>query len=53
MQTKFITKVFPEGQGRLASQLMSSVDCVILPLCQTSHVGKQTLPSAIAHLDQL
>jgi len=53
MQTKFITKVFPEGQSRLASQLMSSVDCVILPLCQTSNVGKQTLPSAIAHLDQL
>jgi leucyl aminopeptidase len=53
MQTKFITKVFPEGQTRLNSQLLSSVDCLILPLCQIEEGSKLNMPSSLVKLDQL
>ena len=52
MQTKFITKVFPEGQSRLATQLLSTVDCLNLPVCQINDKAKFTLSSSLAKLDQ-
>ena len=43
MQTKFITKVFPEGQSRLATQLLTAVDCLILPVCQINNKAQFNL----------
>jgi leucyl aminopeptidase len=51
MQTKFITKVFPEGQSRLTAQMQMSVDCIILPLTQVMGVGKSALPKSLQVLD--
>jgi leucyl aminopeptidase len=51
MQTKFITKVFPEGQSRLTAQLQMPVDCIILPLSQNATVGKSGLPKSLEGLD--
>lgn len=53
IQTKFLSKVFPEGKTRLNTQLLSSVDCLILPLSQMPEDSKVVLPSAMAALDQL
>ncbi len=53
MQTKFITKVFPEGQNRLTTQLSSSVDCIILPLCQIKDEAKFVLPKSLSVIDRL
>jgi len=53
MQTKFITKVFPEGQTRLNSQLLSPVDCLILPLCQIKEGSKLVMPTSVVKLDHL
>ena len=53
MQTKFITKVFPEGQSRLATQLLTAVDCLILPVCQINNKAQFTLSSSLAKLDKL
>jgi len=53
MQTKFITKVFPEGQSRFTAQLSSSVDCLILPLCQIKDEAKSLLPKSLSGIDRL
>jgi len=53
MQTKFITKVFPEGQSRLTAQLSSSVDCLILPFCQIKDEAKSLLPKSLLGIDRL
>ncbi len=53
MQTKFITKVFPEGQNRLTAQLLLPVDCVILPLPHTPSDTQTRLPKQLEKLDQL
>jgi len=53
MQTKFITKVFPDGQNRLTAQLLLSSDCIILPLTQISSTSKTGLPKHFEKLDHL
>jgi leucyl aminopeptidase len=53
MQTKFITRVFPDGQSRFTSQLLSPVDCLILPVSQINDKGKLSLSPALEKLDKL
>jgi leucyl aminopeptidase len=51
MQTKFITKVFPEGQNRLTAQMQLPVDCLILPLNQLGSGDRLVVPKSFEKLD--
>lgn len=52
MQTKFNTKVFPDGQNRLHMQLQNTSDCIVIPFAQVDTSKKMTLGTNFKHLDE-
>ncbi len=53
MQTKFSTKVFPDGQNRIQAQLSTLTDCIVFSLSQLSEKKKLNLPQSLEYLDGL